>query len=616
MFDADWMISHIQMCTNNNILGGYFGMASTQQKSQVDPITLEIVKNTLISTCKEMGATMVRTAYSPIFSEGRDFSTALFDAKCEMVAQGVGCPAQLGALQFTVEWCVKDIGIENLSPGDVMLHNDVYRGGTHLPEFTMIRPIYQGKKLLAFAANIGHHVDVGGKSPGGFPGDATDVFMEGFRLPPVKLFVAGERNEDIWNIYLANVRTPRNSYGDMLAMHASLLTAEKRLQSLIEKHGVDRTLLYFEEIKNYSEMRMRNEISKIPDGFYENDDFMDDDGVTERGPIKIHVGVLIDGPILVVDFTGTDKQVEGPVNCPFGVTASSVYNATMMLTDPTIPTNQGCFRPVKIIAPAGSLVNVEYPGAEFAGNTETHNRLVDAIMGALAPVIPDRVTGSAGGTCCNFTYGGVHPETGEQYANYQWEGVGWGARSDKDGNSVLNVYVGNSRIQPIEVRENRFPWIESVYKLAVDSGGPGKYRGGLGTVRIMEAQGKMTVNAIADRHLIAPPGVFGGKGGGKASYLVKLKGMTEFKTFREIFGSKSESKFANIPINKGDQVMIISSGGGGYGDSFERDIEKVMTDVDNGYVSLRSAEEDYGVPIDPKTGKVNKQRVKQLRGIS
>jgi N-methylhydantoinase B/oxoprolinase/acetone carboxylase alpha subunit len=589
-------------------------MASTKLKPQVDPITLEIAKNSLISTCKEMGATMVRTAYSPIFSEGRDFSTALFDAKCEMIAQGVGCPAQLGALQFTVEWCVKDIGIENLAPGDVMLHNDVYRGGTHLPEFTMIRPIYLKKRLVAFAANIGHHVDIGGKSPGGFPGDATDVFMEGLRLPPVKLFKAGVKNEDIWNIYLANVRTPRNSYGDMLAMHASLITAEKRLKSFLEKYGVDEALFYFEEIKNYSEMRMREEISRIPAGFYENDDFMDDDGVTEGGPYKIHVGILIDDSNLVVDFTGTDKQVEGPINCPFGVTASSVYNAAMMLTDPTIPTNQGCFRPIKIIAPAGSLVNVEYPGASFAGNTETHNRLVDAIMGALALVIPERITGAAGGTCCNFTYGGVLPETGEQYANYQWEGVGWGARSDKDGNSVLNVYVGNSRIQPIEVRENRFPWIESLYALATDSGGPGKYRGGLGTVRIMEAQERLIVNAIADRHFIAPPGVFGGKGGGKTAYLVKVKGMTDFKTFREVFGSKSESKFANIPINKGDQVMIISSGGGGYGNPFERDIGNVLMDVENGYVSIISAKKSYGVVIDPRTGKLDKEQTDKLRG--
>jgi N-methylhydantoinase B/oxoprolinase/acetone carboxylase alpha subunit len=590
-----------------------FGMVSTQSRFQVDPITLEIIKNTLISTCKEMGGTMVRTAYSPIFSEGRDFSTALFDANCEMIAQGVGCPAQLGALQFTVEWCVKDIGIEHLNPGDVILHNDVYRGGTHLPEFTMIRPIFQAERLIAFAANIGHHVDIGGKSPGGFPGDATDVFMEGFRLPPVKIFIAGEKNEVVWDIILANVRTPRNSYGDMLAMHASLLTAERRLGTLIEKYGVDKTLFYFEQIKSYSERRMREEIFRIPDGFYENDDFMDDDGVSEGGPHKIHVGVLIDGSTIVMDFTGTDEQTDGPINCPFGVTASSVYNALMMLTDPTIPTNQGCFRPVKIIAPAGCLVNVEYPNAEFAGNTETHNRIVDTVMGALSQVIPDRVTGSAGGTCCNFTYGGIHPETREQYANYQWEGVGWGARKDKDGNSVLNVYVGNSRIQPIEVRENRFPWIESLYVLATDSGGPGKYRGGMGTVRIMEAQEKLTVNAIADRHLIGPPGLFGGKPGGKTAYLVKQRGTSEFKTFREVFGSKSESKFANIPIKKGDQVMIISSGGGGYGDPCERGLEEVMEDVEKGYVSIKSAKEHYGVVLDPNTGKVDQKQTKELR---
>jgi N-methylhydantoinase B len=591
--------------------GGYMG--TRRSKFNMDPITLEIIKNTLISACREMGATMVRTAYSPIFSEGRDFSTALFDEKCEMIAQGVGCPAQLGALQFTVEWCVKDIGFDNVSPGDVLIHNDVYRGGTHLPEFTMIRPVFWEDRVVAFAANIAHHVDVGGKSPGGFPGDATDVFMEGFRLPPCKLFVGGERNQDVWNIYLANTRTPRNSYGDMLAMHASLLTAEKRVVKLLAKYGVVEALQYFGKIKDYSEKRMREEIEHIPDGFYENEDFMDDDGVTEGGPYKIHVGVLVEGSTIVVDFTGTDRQVDGPINCPFGVTASAVYNATMMLTDPTIPTNQGCFRPVKIIAPANSLVNVEFPGAEFAGNTETHNRLVDAIMGALSSAVPERVTGSAGGTCCNFTYGGVHPETHEQYANYQYEGVGWGARWNKDGNSVLNVYVGNSRIQAVEVIENRFPWLMLCYGLVRDSGGPGEFRGGLGTVRIMEAQERLTVNAIADRHLIGPPGVFKGKPGGKAAFLVKLKDMDKFESFRKVFGAKSESKFANIPLNKGDQVMIISSGGGGYGDPARRDIGSVSVDIAEGYVSIEGAYRDYGVVVSAKNGKVDEKKTLEVR---
>lgn len=569
---------------------------------ELDPITLEIINSNLIALCREMGTVMLRTAYSPIFSEGRDFSTAMFDVNCEMVAQGVGCPAQLGALKFLVEWCIKDIGLENIFPGDIIFHNDVYRGGTHLPEFTMIKPIFYEDEIIAFASVIGHHVDVGGKSPGGFPGDATDVFMEGFRLPPVKLFIKGEPNKDIWRIYLSNVRTPKNSFGDTNAMYASVLRGEKRLYELINKYGVEIIKKAFNGIKDYSERRMRAEIEKIPDGLYEYEDYMDDDGVVRGGPYPIKVSILVDGDRIIADFTGSAPQTKGPINCPFGVTASATYNAIMLVTDPHIPTNSGCFRPIHLIAPSGTIVNVEYPGAEYGGNTETHNRIVDVVIGALSQAIPDKIAGSGASTCMNFTFGGIHPETGEQYANYQFEHGGWGARATKDGNNYINAYVGNSTVQGVEANEIRFPWLTKAFRLREDSGGAGKYRGGLGTVRIMKVTApEIEVNALADRCLRGAPGVFGGMAGDKGGYFIKRKGMDSFKTFAEVFGTVSPSKFANIILKEGDEVMIKSPGGGGYGSPLEREREMVLNDLKQGYITKKTAKEVYKISLDDIT---------------
>jgi N-methylhydantoinase B/oxoprolinase/acetone carboxylase alpha subunit len=495
-----------------------------------------------------------------------------------------------------------DYEINELEPGDVIFHNDPYRGGTHLPEFTMIRPIFYKDEVIAFAANIGHHVDVGGKSPGGFPGDATDIFQEGFRCPPVKLFIRDRENEEVWRIILSNVRTPKISRGDMLAMYKGLLLAERRISELIDKYGIDTVLACFKEIKDYSERRMRSEIDSIPDGCYEAEDFIDDDGVTDGGPYPVRVRVIIDGSDAMVDFTGTSRQVRGPMNCPFGVTASAVYNAFLHITDPTIPTNAGCFRPIKIIAPSGTIVNVDYPAAEFAGNTETHNRIFDVILLALSQSIPAKVAASEGSTCSNFTYGGINPETGETFANYQWDHCGWGARSDKDGVSVVNAPVGNSYLQPIEVNESRFPWIHQCFRLVTDSGGAGKYRGGLGSCRIMTVTAPMIrVSAIADRHKIGAFGLFGGGSGKPGAFLIKRRGEEHFKTFTEVFKTKSPSKFSDIVLHEGDTVLIMTPGGGGYGNPLDRDIEKVVEDVREGYVSIECAKEVYGVEIDPKT---------------
>ena len=568
----------------------------------LDVVTLEIIQSALIAACEEMSQAMMRTAYSPIFAEGRDFSIAIFDAGGEMVAQGVGCPSQLGAMPMLVDWCLYDVGVDNIAPGDVIMHNDVFRGGTHLPEFTMIRPIHVGETLVGYAANLAHHVDIGGKSAGGFPGDATDIYQEGFRLPVVKLYERDEPNRDIWRIYLANTRTPINSFGDLHAQYASLLLAQRRVEELVERYGRDVYVAAMDEIKDYSERRMRDEIQRIPDGVYEGVEFMEDDGVSDDGPFRIAVKVVIHGDEMVVDYTGSDPQTRGPINCPLGVTASGTYNGLLQLTDPAIPTNSGCFRPIRLIAQPGSIMNATPPASSYGGQTETHNRIVDVLHDALIKAIPERVAAPTGSTCCNLTYGSFDAASGEYVANYQWDAIGWGGTDGHDGNSAIIAPGGNSWIQSVEVVENRFPWLVHSYGLRPDSGGPGRYRGGLGTVREMEATATQQVNGLSDRFLIPARGLAGGGAAATGEIVIRRAGSEEWRTMPDDNGSLSPSKFADVTVRAGDRLRFSSPGGGGYGDPAARDRDALAADVRDGYVTEAAARGFYG--YEPDTDEV------------
>jgi N-methylhydantoinase B/oxoprolinase/acetone carboxylase alpha subunit len=348
---------------------------------------------------------------------------------------------------------------------------------------------------------------------------------------------------------------------------------------------------------NYSERWMRAEIAAIPDGVYEFTERMEDDGVVDR-PVTFHVTVNVRGDELVVDWTGTDPQVRGPINATYGVTAGATYNAIFHLTDMGIPKNSGAYRPIRIIAPPGSAVNVVYPGPSVGGNTETHPKLADMVVAALAPALPDRVAAAEGGTACNFLFGGLHPQTGDYYANYHLEGGGWGAKSYDDGNDAIVVKNGNCRNTPVEIFETRYPLRVLEYSLIDDSGGPGRMRGGLGTRRVLRVErgAEVTVNALFDRTKpgFGAYGLEGGRQGAGAAILVKRAGDDEFRTFSEVFGTVSPSKFTNIVLTEGDEVLIASPGGGGYGDPRERDRSRVAEDVEQGFVSAGAARDIYG----------------------
>ena len=572
--------------------------------NQVDPVAMTIIANSLKNICHEMGIAMMKTSYSSIFNEGLDFSCVVFDAQGQALAAGEFCPAQIGAIVFTVEWTIQELGLDAFEEGDVVIHNDPYRGGCHIPEHMVLKPVFFEGRLVGFVANIAHMTEIGGKAPGGFAADATDIYQEGLRLPPVKIMRRGERDDDVWRIILTNHRTPRGTWGDLHAMIGSLNVGERRFRELLERYGAHAVETISNALLDYSEQRMRREIEAIPDGAYTWRDMIENDGVVPDRGYWIRVTILVDGDEIIFDFRESDDQAKGPCNMTYGVTSSAVYNAMLHLTDPDIPRNAGCYRPIKILARPGSVMNVEPPGPEVGGNSEIHCRVVDVIFGALSRAMPERVAAAAGGTACNFLFGGVHPATDEYYANYHLEGCGWGATSVGDGNNTLCVINGNCRNTPVEVFETRYPWRVRSLRLVTDSGGSGKFRGGLASERVIEVLADtIVISEFADRTETEPWGLFGGGPGKSGRTLIRKRDDDSYRTARELFGTASNTKFSGIALERGDCVLIQTAGGGGFGDPLERSPEAVADDLAEGFISEKAARENYGAPSFPRESK-------------
>jgi N-methylhydantoinase B len=379
-------------------------------------------------------------------------------------------------------------------------------------------------------------------------------------------------------------------------MIGSLDLAERRVHKLIEDYGLDVVLEATGELLTVSERRMRAEIERIPDGVYAFDDAIEDDGISE-GSYPMKLLLTVDGDEVIADFTGSARQAVGPVNAIYAVTASAIYNAFLHLTDPSIPRNEGCYRPFTIIAPPGTIVNCSFPAPVAGGNTETSPRLTDMVFGALQSAIPERVAAACGGTSSPFLFGGTDPRTGEPYAHFHFEGVGWGGRHGKDGNNMVVTINGNCRNTPVEVFETRYPAFRiDSYRLVRDSGGPGEFRGGLGGERILTVTvPEVTVSALLNRMKTEPWGVLGGGTGAVGGLWVRRAGQEEWSTFVEEFGTMSPSKFSGVILHEGDQVKILMPGGGGYGDPLERNLERVRRDIAEGFISEAAAIRDYGL---------------------
>jgi len=518
---------------------------------KVDPVELEIFKSIFVSIAEEMGVTLCRSSFSPNIKERRDFSCAVFDARGQTVAQGDHLPVHLGAMPLSVRSVIENI---DLGPGDTVILNDPFRGGTHLPDITMVSPVFvkgRGQPTF-FVANRAHHSDVGGIAPGSMA-LATEIFQEGIIIPPVKLVRRGRIDRDLLSFVLANVRTPEEREGDLTAQLAANRIGGRRLVEIAGKYGLSKTLSHMRHLQDYSEEIVRQAIREIPDGDYSFADRLDDDGVG-RGPVPIRVTVRVRGSSAVVDFSGSAPQVEGSVNANFAITLSATMYVFRSIIRGDVPCNSGLLRPIRVVAPKGTVVNARPPAAVAGGNVETSQRITDVLLGALAKAIPDRVPAASSGTMNNITFGGCHPETGRNFAYYETIGGGMGASPIRDGISGVHTHMTNTRNTPVEALEHYLPVRVGRYSLRRGSGGKGQFRGGDGIEREFEFLAPAQVNILSERRKFAPYGLAGGKPGKRGKNILVRNGRAQS------LGGK-----VSFRVRAGDKVIIRTPGGGGFG---------------------------------------------------
>jgi N-methylhydantoinase B len=544
-----------------------------------DPIELEIFKNLYHSIAEEMGAALRRTAFSPNIKERRDYSCAVFNGDGEVIAMGDHMPVHLGSMPMSVRAAIEAC---EMQPGDMVMLNDPFRGGTHLPDITLVAPVYvqhmwrgpasrrgprprkAGTHSDFYVASRAHHADVGGTYPGSM-GLCREIYQEGFRIPPVKIMRAGVMQIDVLTLLLNNVRTPEEREGDLGAQIAACHTGAERLQELCKRYGVDRAKLAATELLEYSEELMRAFLGRVPAGTYSAEDFLDDDGVSDRA-IKLKVAISIKPPFnaggrgaprytVLVDFTGSDPQVAGSVNAVEAITYSACFYVFRCLLADDVPATAGLMRPIQVITPSGTIVNAHPPAAVAGGNVETSQRIVDVLLRALAQAIPDRIPAAASGTMNNLTIGGIDPRTGAPFAYYETIAGGMGACPGKNGVSGVHTHMTNSLNTPAEALEYAYPLRVRQYSLRANSGGTGKYKGGDGIVREIEVLTDCEVTMLSDRRTRGPWGLNGGGEG--------APGKT---TVIRSHGSREEmpGKFSTR-LGSGDRIRIESPGGGAWG---------------------------------------------------
>jgi len=522
--------------------------------NRFDPTRLEVFKNLFHSVAEEMGGALRRSAFSPNIKERRDYSCAVFDAAGEVLAMGDHMPVHLGSMPRSVEAAVRAI---DLGPGDIAVLNDPYAGGTHLPDITMVTPVFlRGVRGPAFyVANRAHHADIGGAQAGSM-GLSREIFQEGLRIPPVKIFVAGEPAGDVLKMLLWNVRTPREREGDLTAQIASCRIGERRLAEIVERYGRVEVARYSRFLLEYSDAMMRSALRSIPDGTYRGVDYLDDDGITAK-PIRIAVTIRVRGERAEVDFSDSDPECEGSVNAVAAIAESAVFYVFRCLLDEQVPATSGLMRPIRVIAPEGTIVNARPPRAVAGGNVETAQRIVDTLLRAMARAVPDRIPAASSGTMNNFTFGGADTRRGRggaSFAYYETIAGGMGARPGRDGISGVHTHMTNSLNTPTEVFEITYPVRVRRYGLRRGSGGRGKYRGGDGIVREVELLVDAQVGLLCERRVIAPYGLAGGGPGAKGKNELISRGRRKRLPSKCGFYAKA-----------GDIVRIESPGGGAWG---------------------------------------------------
>jgi len=517
-------------------------------------VELEIFRQLFTALAEEMGAALRRAAFSPNIKERRDYSCALFDARGVAVAVGDHMPVHLGAMPMSVAAALAELG--ELVPGDVACLNDPFRGGTHLPDITLITPVYERETLLGFVASRAHHSDVGGSTPGSMP-LAREIFAEGLRIPPVRLYVRAERNEDLWRTVLANVRTPEERAGDLDAQLAALHAGSTRLLDIARRRGIDETLAAMDALIEYADRLVAAGLEQIPDGRYQASDALEDDGFGS-GPIPIEVELVVDGSTLRVDFTGTSPQVAGGVNAVAAITSSAVRYVVRCVVEALLgeplPAGGGSMSAVTLVLPAASVVDARPPAAVAAGNVETSQRITDVLLLALGRALPDLIPALSQGTMNNTTIGGTDPRTGESFAYYETVGGGMGAGPDGDGLSGVHTHMSNSLNTPVEALEHAYPFRVTSYSLRRGSGGVGSRRGGDGLRRDLMVLTDARVSLLSERRSVGPAGAHGGGDGARGENVLIRGGVEEPLPAKATFS-----------LRAGDVLSIRSPGGGGWG---------------------------------------------------
>ncbi|MBZ5663551.1 MAG: hydantoinase B/oxoprolinase family protein [Acidobacteriia bacterium] len=557
-----------------------------------DPVELEVFKNLYHSIAEEMGAALRRTSFSPNIKERRDYSCAVFDSAGQVIAMGDHMPVHLGSMPMSVAAAVEQCELE---PGDVVMLNDPFRGGTHLPDITLVMPVYvsRGDGALPrpggakprhhttapdfYVASRAHHADVGGTYPGSM-GPCREIYQEGLRIPPVKVMRGGKLVADVLALLLNNVRTPEEREGDIGAQIAAGQTGAQRLREICDRYGTARAQQAAADLLVYSEEMMRSFLRSIPSGHYQAEDFLDDDGVDDK-PVRLAVTIQVkpsaakksavetrlaaspsaskrkSSAQVTVDFTGSDPQVQGAINAVEAITYSACFYVFRCLLREDVPATSGLMRPIRVIAPSGTVVNAKPPAAVAGGNVETSQRIVDVLLKALAQAIPERIPAAASGTMNNLTIGGIDPRSGKPFAYYETIAGGMGARCTKDGVSGVHTHMTNSLNTPAEALEYAYPVRLRQYSFRPHSGGAGLHTGGDGIVREIEVLTDAQVTLLADRRSRGPYGLAGGADGAPGrTVIIRLDG-----SLRELPGKTS------VRLRSGERVRIESPGGGGWG---------------------------------------------------
>ena len=561
----------------------------TVETRAIDPIQFELVKNALGTIADEMALTIVRTSHSGVLKDNMDFSTALCGADGQMLAQGLTLPIHLGSVPDAMDGILRRYPRQSIRPGDVFIMNDPFEGGMHLPDVFIVKPIFVGGVLAAFACTVAHQTDMGGRVPGSNASDSTEIFAEGLRIPALKLYEAGRPNETLFRIITKNVRVPDMVLGDMASQVAACSIAEQEFLKLAESYGLDRLQPYFAELLDYAERLTRAEIANWPDGIYRFQDFIDDDGIDEK-PIPIAVTITVKGDELLVDYAGSSDQVKGAINASPSFARSAVYLTVRSVMQAEVPNNAGYFRPIKVLTPPGTIVNPGLPAA-FAARGLTGFRMIDAMLGALAQIRPGRVPAACEGGNTGVSIGGWDKERGPFIFVEFVCGTG-GARPGLDGvDGHTNPGVCMSNV-PCEVVEIESPVVIERYGFASDSGGAGQFRGGLALVRDFRFVGEEAILQVrSDRRKYLPYGLDGGRPGTPSQNVLNPDGEAR----------PLPSKFT-MSVRRGDLLHHVQPGGGGYGSPLERDPQRVLADVLDEKLSREYARREYGVVLD-RTGR-------------